>query len=195
VQLVELLVEDLVDRAEVLLAVVVSDVEHRPLGALHEVARGRLVRDDARLDLVRGRQQAAQQRVLAHDLGVVADVARRRDGAREGVDRALSAGLLEAAGLAHALGDREDVDPVALLVELEHHGVDRAVLVAVEVLRAQALLDDQAVHRLVREEDRAEHGLLGLEVVRRRRRGGDVDGGHRRSSVGRPPATAGTSCR
>jgi hypothetical protein len=107
----------------------------------------------------------------------VADVARGGDGAGEGVDRALSSDLLEAALLAQALGDREDVDPVAVLVEVEHRAVDDAVLVAVEVLRTQALLDDQAVHRLVGEKDRSEHRLLGLEVVRRRR-GGDVDGGH-----------------
>ena len=39
VELVELVVEDLLDRAEVLLAVVVGDLEHRALGALDEVAR------------------------------------------------------------------------------------------------------------------------------------------------------------
>ena len=40
VQLVELLVQDLLDRAEVLLAVVAGDLEHRLLGLLDELPRG-----------------------------------------------------------------------------------------------------------------------------------------------------------
>ena len=39
VELVELLVQDLLDRAEVLLAVVARDLEHRLLGPLDELAR------------------------------------------------------------------------------------------------------------------------------------------------------------
>jgi hypothetical protein len=39
VQLVELLVQHLLDRPEVLLAVVARDLEHRLLGLLHELAR------------------------------------------------------------------------------------------------------------------------------------------------------------
>ena len=44
VQLVELLVQHLLDRAEVLVAVVAGDLEHRLLGLLDELARRRLVR-------------------------------------------------------------------------------------------------------------------------------------------------------
>ena len=76
-QLVELLVQHVLDRAEVLLAIVARDLEHRLLGLLDELARRRLVAEHALLDLVGGVQQPPQQRVLAHDLRVAAGVSRR----------------------------------------------------------------------------------------------------------------------
>src|SRR5260370_931108 len=70
VELVDLHVEDVVDAAEVLPAVVVGDLEHRAFGSLDQLARRRLVPEDTCLDAVRRRQQAAHQRVLLDDLGV-----------------------------------------------------------------------------------------------------------------------------
>ena len=63
------------------------------------------------------------------------------------------------------LGDGHDVDRLAALEQVEHRRVDRAVGLPVEVLRAQELgdLDD----RVPVDQDRAEHGLLGLEALRR----------------------------
>ena len=167
VQLVELLVQHVLDRAEVLLAIVARDLQHRLLGLLHQLPRGGLVAEHALLDLVRARQQAAQQRVLAHDLRVAARVARGRHHPRELVHGRESADLLELAGLAQALDDRQHVHRLALLVEREHRLVDQPVAIAVEVLRAQPLLDHERIHRVVGEQDRAEHRLLGLEIVRR----------------------------
>src|SRR3954447_6453508 len=65
------------------------------------------------------------------------------------------------------LGDREDVDRLARAEERDDGLVDRAVALAVEVLLPQALLDDVGVVRPVGLQDRAEHGLLGLDRVRR----------------------------
>ena len=120
------------------------------------------------------REQAAHERVLAHDLRVAADAAEAGHAAGELVDRGLAAGLLELARRAQVLGDRQDVDRLALAVQREHRLVDRAVAVAVEVLGLQALLDDEPVHRAVRQQDAAEDRLLGLERVRRRDAGGDL---------------------
>ena len=63
------------------------------------------------------------------------------------------------------LRDGDDVDRLAALEQLEDRGVDPAVRLAVEVGRPQELgdLDD----RVAVDEDRAEHGLLGLEALRR----------------------------
>ena len=79
VQLVELVVQDFLDRAEVLLAVVAGDLEHRLLGLLDQLARRGRVAEDALLDLEGGLQQAAHQRVLADDLRVAARVPGGRD--------------------------------------------------------------------------------------------------------------------
>ena len=86
------------------------------------------------------------------------------------------ADLVELAVLAQLLGDRQVVDLVVALVELEHRREHRAVLLAVEVLGPQLLLDQQRVQVALVEQHRAQHRLLGLEVVGR---DGDVlDGAH-----------------
>ena len=103
-------VQDLADAAEVLLAVVVGDLEHGALGPLDELARRRLVAVDAGLDLVGGGEQAAQERAVADDLRVLAQVADRGDGGGERVDLRLAAGRVEPAARAQVLGDGEDVD-------------------------------------------------------------------------------------
>ena len=169
-ELVELDVEDVVDRAEVLAAVLVRDLEDRALGDVDELARRRVVRVDAGLDLVRGAQQPAQHRVLAHDPRVLADVADRRDARRQQVDRGAAARGLELAGLLEVLDERERVDRLAAVVEVEHRREDDPVRLAVEVLGVQALVDDERGQRGVGEQHRAEDGLLGLEVLRRRDR-------------------------
>ena len=176
-ELVELLDEHLLDRPEVLLAVVARHLEHRLLGQLHELARRSAVADHALLDLIRALQQAPQQRVLAHDLRVAARVARGRHEARELIDARRAADLLELAPLAQAVGDREHVHGLALVVEREHRLIDQAVAFPVEVLRAQPLLDHQRIQRAVREQDRSQHRLLGVEVVRRRCGPADGPGG------------------
>ena len=76
---VDLPVEDFLDRLEVFLAVVVGDLEHRLLGLLDQLSRCGGVAEDALLDLEGGLQQAAHQRVLAHDLRVAARVPGGRD--------------------------------------------------------------------------------------------------------------------
>ena len=175
-QLVGLLVQDVGDRAELLLPVVVGDLEHRALGPLDELACRRLAREDARLDLVRRRQQRPHLGVVADDPAVLARVAGRGDPAGELVDRLRAPDLLQLAVLAERLGDRQVVDLAVALVELEHRREHRAVLLAVEVLGPQVLLDEQRMQMALVEQHRPEHRLLGLEVVGRN---GDVlDGAH-----------------
>jgi hypothetical protein len=65
------------------------------------------------------------------------------------------------------LEERERVDGLALHVEVEHRPEDRRVALPVEVLRLDLLVDDQRGQRGVREEDGAEDGLLGLQVLGR----------------------------
>ncbi len=166
--LLDLGVQDLADAHEVLGAVVVGDLEDSALGDLDDLARQRLVVEDRRLDLVGLGQQPPQQRVVADDAPVLADVADRRDGAGEPVDLRLAAGVLELAARPQVLGDGQPVDRLGRVVQREHRLVDELVAAAVEVLRPQPLLDDEPVDALLRQQDRPEHRLLGLERVRRR---------------------------
>ncbi len=83
----------------------------------------------------------------------------------EGGEVAGAADRLELAVALERLRDRDDVDRLAVLEELQHRGVDAAVGLAVEVLRVEEVrdLDD----RVAVDEDGAEHGLLGVEVLGR----------------------------
>ena len=124
-ELVQLGGEQVVDRAEVLAAVVVGDLEDRALGEVDELARRRLVGVHARLDLVGGAQEAAEHRVLADDARVLADVADGGDGAGQQVDRGAAADVLEQAGLLEVLDERERVDRLADRVQVEHRLEDQ----------------------------------------------------------------------
>ena len=136
--------EQVVDRAEVLAA----SPRGRPRGS--SARRGRRARAAAprgectlRLDLVGGAQEPAQHRVLADDARVLADVADGGDRAGQQVDRGAAADALELAGLLEVLDERERVDRLADRVQVEHRLEDQAVRLAVEVLRLEALVDDQ----------------------------------------------------
>ena len=110
VELVELLVEHLLDCAELLLAVVVGDLEHGLLGPFDEVPRRRLARQDAGLNLVGGGQQGTELGVVSHDLAVLARVAGRGHPPGQLVDRRRPADLLELASLTQRLAHRQVVD-------------------------------------------------------------------------------------
>jgi hypothetical protein len=96
---------------------------------------------------------------------------RRRHPAGKLVDRRRPADLLQLAVVAQLLRDRQVVDLVVALVELQHRGEDRAMLLPVEVLRPQLLLHQQRVQVALVEQHGAQNRLLGLQVVGRN---GDV---------------------
>ena len=70
---------------------------------------------------------------------------------------------------------------VAALGELDHLVEDAAVRVAEEIARVDDLGGE--VERVVVQQDRAEHGALGFEIVRQRAFG-DGDVGHARRADG-----------
>src|SRR3954447_20473258 len=131
-----------------------------------------LVAVDAGLDVVRRGEESAQQRPLLHDPPVVAERADRRRGGGQRVDLRLAARLIELAARAQLLRDGEDVDRLARGEQGEHGLEDGPMALAVEVLRAQALLDHVRVVRAVGLQDRAQDRLLGLDGVGRNGAGG-----------------------
>ena len=194
-ELVDLLVEDLVDRPEVAGRLAVGDVEQLPLGVLDQLVRLPAALGDAHLDRLRHAEQPSQRGLVLDELRVVARVADGRHDRGQLVHVRLAAGPLQLAALLELGADRERVDRLVLVVERQDRAVDRAVRVAVEVVGAQPHLDQHGRDRARRDEHRAQHRFLGLEVLRRDhaasagllRRYRQGDGGAEPSSVTWPP--------
>jgi len=121
----------------------------------------------ALLDLAAGVEHSSADGEVAHDPSVGAKVAGGGHPAWELVDRLAATGSLEGAVLGEPRAHRQGVDRLAPLRECEHRCVHERVLLAVEVLRAQTLLEHYRLERLhAGEQDSAEHAALGLQVVR-----------------------------
>ena len=116
-------------------------------------------------DLLARTDEPAERRHLLDDPRVVLDVRRRRDERRQLGDAPLAARGLELAALLELVDERDRVDRLALRPQRERGAVHLRVALAVEVPRVEDLADRPDGDR--REEHRAEHGLLGLEVLRR----------------------------
>ena len=147
--------------------VVAAQREDQSFGLFDQLLSPTASLADLRLDLIRRDQQRPHQRVVADDPPVFAGVAGGRHPAGELVDRLRTADLLELAVLAQRLGDGQVIDLARLLVQPQHRREHEPVLLAVEVLRAQLLIRHERVEVTFVEQHGAEHGLLGLEVVRR----------------------------
>ena len=159
------LVERLLDEREVLGRAVLGDLVDLLLGHVEQLARvaGAVVAELR--DLGADPDQAAQERHLAHDLGVAPRVRDHRHGLGEREHGGAAADLVERAALIEAVAHRDLVDWLGALVEIEHRREDLAVPAAVEVLGLEHLggLGDGRL----REQHCAEHGLLGVEILRR----------------------------
>ena len=134
-----------------------------------------------REDAVRGVNQVAESGLLLDDAGVVLDVCRARHAVGERRDVGRPADLLQLPCARQLLLERDQIDRVAALAQVHHLVEDAAVRVAEEVARVDQL--GGVVERVVVDEDRAENGFLGFEIVRKRAIGrGDV--GHGRGGGG-----------
>jgi hypothetical protein len=117
-------------------------------------------------DLVGGKDQAPEGRLFLDDARVVLDVGRPRHAVDERRDIRGPADLLEIARAAQLLLEGDEIDGVAALDELHHLVENAPVRIAEEIARVDDL--DGGIERVVVEQDRAEDGSLGLEIVRER---------------------------
>ena len=117
-------------------------------------------------DLGAGVDQPAQDRLLPHDLGVVAGVGRDRHVGGQGVQVGRAADPLQLAAALQLGGDGHHVDRLAAAEEVDDRVVDGLVGRAVEVDAAEHL--GHVGDRVLGDQHRAEHGLLGGHVLRRR---------------------------
>ena len=119
-----------------------GDLEDRALGEVDELPRRCLVGVHARLDLVRRVQEAANI-AFSRTIRAYWRTLPTAGTSPPQVDRRAAADPFEQAGLLEVLDEREGVDRLADRVEVEHRLEDQAVRLAVEVLRLEALVDDQ----------------------------------------------------
>ena len=158
-------VEQRLERAEAGIDPLLADREELRLGAVDRLLDlGRILVADPG-DAPGRADQVAQDRLALDDPGVLRDVDRGRRLVRQARQVGATADGLELVLALERLGDRDDVDRLAALEQVQDGGVDPRVRLTVEVGRPQELgdLDD----RVAVDQDRTEHRLLGLETLRR----------------------------
>jgi hypothetical protein len=152
--------------AVVLGGATLGDTEHLRLSPVHDDVDVSLTAvphlDDARAGL----DEAAQDRPLADDLGVVAGVRRGRHTGDEGVDVRGPTDAGELSPLLQLGRQRHRVGRLAAPVQVEDRVVDGLVGGPVEVCSVQQL--DDVGDGVLAQQHRPEHGLLGGDVLRRR---------------------------
>ena len=158
------LVDDLPHRDEALLGPVLRDREDRLLGFVEDRVGVVLRVPGPRGDGLARMNQRAQRGLLLDDAGVVLDVGGPGHAVHQARDVGGAAHVLELAGLRQRLLERDGVDGPALLAKRDHLVEDAPVAEPEEILRAHDLR--RVVERLVVDQDRAEHGALGFEIVR-----------------------------
>ena len=161
----EAVLEEHLDVREVARHLLLAELEHDLLGAVDEVGDLTLALLSEPHDLLARADEAAQRRHLLDDARVVLDVRGRRDERGELGHPRLPSCSFELGPLVELVGQRDRVDGLALRPQRERGAVDLRVALAVEVGRVEDL-----AHRPDgdgREQHRAQHRLLGLEVLRR----------------------------
>ena len=159
-------------RDEAVADLVVGDREDGVLGLVEDDVGLLLGLVGGRENLVGREDQAAERRLLLDDPRVVLDVGRARHAVDERGDVGRPADFVELAGAPELFLQRDEIDRVAALGELDHLVEDAPVRVAEEIARVDDLGGE--VEGVVVQQDGAEHGAFGFEIVRKRAFG---DGG------------------
>ena len=112
-----------------------------------------------------GVDQPAQRGFLAHDPRVILRRRRRRHGLHQRGEIRQPADAFEQIAPPQFLRDGDLIERLAAIVQLQERGEDRLVSDRVEVDGRDDLADRR--HHLAIDEDRPDHGHLGLEILRR----------------------------
>ena len=163
---VEAALREVAQRDEAVAHLVVGDREDRVLGLIEDEVGLVLAVVGGREDLVGREDQVPERRLLLDDPRVVLDVGRARHAVDERGDVGRAADLVELARPPELLLQRDEIDRVVALRQLDHLVEDAPVRVAEEIVGVDDLGGE--VERVVVQQDRAEHRPLGLEIVRQR---------------------------
>ena len=116
-------------------------------------------------DFIADGHQLAQHRPLMHDLGIAADIGRRRRRVGDFAQIGKAAGLLDLVGLLDGLEHGDHVGRTGGIDQLADMREDAAVIVAIEIRLADDIGD--ALPGIVVEQQAAEQRLLCLDGMRR----------------------------
>ena len=139
-----------------------AELEDDLLGSVDEIGHLAVAFLPQADDLLAGPDEPPQGRHLLDDARVVLDVRRGRDERGELDHAPLATSSLELPALVELVDERDRVDRLALRPQRERGEVHLRVALAVEIC-FEDLADGSDGDR--REQHRAEHGLLGLEVL------------------------------
>ena len=162
----EAVLDQIAHRDEAGLDAIVGDREDRALGFVENQVGVLVGFVGVGENLVRREDQRPQRRLLLDDLRVVLDVGRARHAVDERGDVRGAADFVELAGALELLFERDQIDRLAALRQRDHAVEDAAMRVAKERLRVDDRRGD--VEGFVVDQDRAEHGAFGVEIVRER---------------------------
>ncbi len=127
--------------------------------------------EGALLDGVCGVDEAAQEGFFPDDAGVMLDVGDARDAIGELSEIGGAASGIQALAACELFAEGDEIDGLALFAECGHGLEDAAVGIEEEILWADFF--EGGVEGMVIEEDGAEDGALGVEILRERA----IDGG------------------
>ncbi len=112
-----------------------------------------------------GGDDAAQRPFLLENLDVIGRVGRRGDEGEQLRDEGGAADLVEQVAVAEHLRERDEIDRLRGVPELEQHGEDTGVGGDVEALGGDAALDAEAAYLARGEEEGTEDALLGVGAL------------------------------
>ena len=119
--------------------------------------------EGALLDVVRGVDEIAEESFFLDDAGVVLDVGNFGHAIGERGEIGRAAGSFEIAAAMELFGEGDEVDGLLGFAERNHLREDAAVLIEKEIFRAEIL--DGGVEGVVVEQNGAEDGALGVEII------------------------------
>ena len=143
---------------------VFRQLKNRGFRAVQQGVRVFLGFERGLLDVMRGMNQVAQQRLFFDDARVMLHVRDARHPVHQLRQIGVPAGAFQLPGPAHVFGQRYQVDGVVRLVEIDHPLENSPVPVMEKILRTDFF--NSRVDGLIVEQDGAEDGALGLQVVR-----------------------------
>src|SRR6267143_5358392 len=159
----EIVADDVLDGDEAGADAVFGELEDGGFGVVEDGVGAVVALEGALLNVVRGVDEIAEDGFFFDDARIVLDVGDARHAIGEGGEIGRAAGGFEIAAAVKLFGESDEVDGLLAFTEGDHLGEDAAMLIEEEIFGLEIF--DGGVEGVVVEDDGAEDGTLGVEVV------------------------------